>query len=254
MVGLVETSIGKMVPIMTAEEKKRDPLLVYAEAYNTLILDKKGFKNPIPQVKGLAPKENIKAYVQRKSFIHNLGHAMTAYVEYIENKGYTYTWEVMKDKRLRMRVKEVVCESGNALINAYPEEFNSKNIEEHVEDLLDRFSNKYLGDTIYRVGRDIQRKLAYDDRIIGAMIFDMTRGIEPIKTAFAAAAACFFKKTDIDGLLFSKDKEFQEKIFPEGIDYILKNVCNLSENKPIEKKIINLIKSKFFELEKTKKC
>jgi mannitol-1-phosphate 5-dehydrogenase len=40
-VGLIETSIGKMVPIMPEKELERDPLMVYAEPYNTLIVDRK---------------------------------------------------------------------------------------------------------------------------------------------------------------------------------------------------------------------
>ena len=79
LVGLVETSIGKMVPIMRAEDMKEDRLWVFAEAYNSLILDKRGFKNPIPNIQGLVPKENMQAYVDRKLFIHNLGHAASAY-------------------------------------------------------------------------------------------------------------------------------------------------------------------------------
>ena len=51
-VGLIETSIGKMVPIMPLAEVEKDPLVVFAEPYNTLILDGKGFKSPIPDVKG----------------------------------------------------------------------------------------------------------------------------------------------------------------------------------------------------------
>ena len=35
-----------------------------------------------PDVKGLAPKKNIKAWVDRKAFIHNLGHATAAYYGY----------------------------------------------------------------------------------------------------------------------------------------------------------------------------
>ena len=61
LVGLVETSIGKMVPIIPLAELEKDPLVVFAESYNTLIVDKKGFKASIPDVKGLAPKTNIKA-------------------------------------------------------------------------------------------------------------------------------------------------------------------------------------------------
>ena len=45
LVGLIETSIGKMVPIMTTAEQMKDPLVVYAEPYNTLILDGKGFRD-----------------------------------------------------------------------------------------------------------------------------------------------------------------------------------------------------------------
>ena len=68
-IGMVETSIGKMVPIMPIEASVKDPLLVYAEAYNTLILDRQGFLNPVPEVAGLAPKENMKAWVLKTFLI-----------------------------------------------------------------------------------------------------------------------------------------------------------------------------------------
>ncbi len=245
MLGLVETSIGKMVPIMTEADRQFNPLLVYAEAYNTLILDQKGFKNPIPDVPGLAPKKNMKAYVQRKSFIHNLGHAMTAYLAYLEGKPYTYTWEMMNDAPMRQRVKTVMWESGQALINAYPDEFTIENQEAHIENLLNRFANQHLGDTLFRVGRDIQRKLSYDDRIIGAMCFDLENGVEPIETAFTAAAACFFKMRDENNLMYGRDEEFHNQIFSKGIDFILQKVCQLSPKKPIDQKVIGMIKQKY---------
>jgi mannitol-1-phosphate 5-dehydrogenase len=250
MLGFVETSIGKMVPIMTEADRQFDPLLVYAEAYNTLILDQKGFKNPIPDVPGLAPKKNMKAYVQRKSFIHNLGHAMTAYLSYLEGKSYTYTWEMMKDTPMRQRVKTVMWESGQALINAYPDEFTTKNQETHIENLLTRFANRHLGDTLFRVGRDIQRKLSYDDRIIGAMCFDFENGVEPAKTAFTAAAACFFKLHDENNSMYERDEEFHHQIFPKGIDNILQTVCQLSPIKLIDQKIARLIKNQFQQIRK----
>jgi len=59
LVGLVETSIGKMVPIMKQEDIEKDPLWVFAEPYNTLIVDKRGFKNPVPAVEGVKAVENI---------------------------------------------------------------------------------------------------------------------------------------------------------------------------------------------------
>jgi len=250
MLGLVETSIGKMVPIMSAQDRERDPLLVYAEAYNTLILDKKGFKAPIPDVPGLDPKENMKAYVERKSFIHNLGHAALAYLEGVWNRGYTYTWEAVRDAELRKTAKAAMWESGWALIKAYPEEFNESNQEDHIENLLRRFGNVHLGDTIFRVGRDVQRKLAYDDRLIGAMLFDLRHGIEPLITAEAAAAACFFRKTDENGKMYEPDEEFVRQVFPQGLDFILSRVCGLSGKANEERKAISLIRPHFEKFSK----
>jgi mannitol-1-phosphate 5-dehydrogenase len=99
-VGLIETSIGKMVPIMPLAEAEKDPLMVFAEPYNTLILDGKGFKSPVPDVSGLAPKNNIKAWVDRKAFIHNLGHATAAYYGYFHHPDATYMYEVLDDEKV----------------------------------------------------------------------------------------------------------------------------------------------------------
>jgi len=52
-VGFVETSIGKMVPMMTEEDISSDPLQVFAEAYNTLIVDRNGIIGPIPPLSGM---------------------------------------------------------------------------------------------------------------------------------------------------------------------------------------------------------
>ncbi|MDD8015218.1 MAG: mannitol-1-phosphate 5-dehydrogenase [Acidobacteriota bacterium] len=245
MLGLVETSIGKMVPIMPPDVRSRDPLLVYAEAYNTLICDGRAFVGRIPGVAGLDPKDNMKAYVERKSFIHNLGHAMIAYLEFIWKKGYTYTWEAVRDRALRDRAEAAMWESGKALINAYPAEFDEKSQGEHIENLLRRFGNVHLGDTIYRVGRDVQRKLARDDRLIGAMRFDLEHGVEPVVTAEGAAAACFFRKRDEQGKLFEGDGEFADVIFPRGIDHILSHVCGLRADSAVDGKIMAMIKDRF---------
>jgi mannitol-1-phosphate 5-dehydrogenase len=250
MLGLVETSIGKMVPIMSAQDREKDPLLVYAESYNTLILDKKGFKAPIPDVPGLDPKENMKAYVERKSFIHNLGHAALAYLEGVWGRGYTFTWEAVRDPELRKTAKSAMWESGRALIRAYPEEFSEKGQEEHIENLLRRFGNIHLGDTIFRVGRDVQRKLAFDDRLIGAILFDLRHGVEPLVTAEAAAAACFFCKTDENGRQYEPDEEFVRQIFPRGLDFILAQVCGLTGKTNEERKAISLIRPRFEKLAK----
>jgi len=243
LVGFVETSIGKMVPIMPEEEKRRDPLLVYAEAYNILIVDKKGFKREIPKVEGLEAKENMAAYVDRKLFIHNLGHAVTAYLGYITNPKMKYIWEAINNKDVRRAVEMAMWESGRALIAEYPQEFNEKNMEEYINDIIRRFSNKALGDTIYRVGRDIPRKISRNDRLIGALLLDAKHNIPAPSTTLGAAAAIFFRGRDEKGELYKKDRVFVEEVYPRGIDYILKEVCGLDPEK--EKNIVQGIKEAY---------
>ncbi|MHB9025713.1 MAG: mannitol dehydrogenase family protein [Armatimonadota bacterium] len=243
MVGLVETSIGKMVPIMTDAQRREDPLWVFAEAYNTLILDARAFKNPIPQVPGLAPKENIAAYVDRKLFIHNLGHAAVAYLGFLEDPSWTYLWEAME----RLSVREGACaamgESARALLVAYPGEFTADDLEAHIDDLLRRFTNQALGDTIYRVGRDLPRKLSREDRIIGAMLFDRAHGIDFTATARVAAAALEFRGTDEHGRLAPTDAAFVETHVPQGIEHLLTAVCGLQLDRPEEREIADAVRA-----------
>jgi mannitol-1-phosphate 5-dehydrogenase len=101
LVGLIETSIGKMVPIMPKEVQERDILRLYAEPYNKLILDKKAFKSPIPPVLGLAPKDSIKAWVDRKSYIHNFGHVAAAYAGFLFNSSQQYSFEVLANPNIK---------------------------------------------------------------------------------------------------------------------------------------------------------
>ena len=179
-VGLVETSVGKMVPILPEAVKQQDPLVVWAEAYNTLPVDARAFRNPIPAVPGLDPKQNMTAYVERKSFIHNLGHAACAYLGHLVDPSAEYLWQVVERPGGPRAPRSGRCWSrAAALIRRFPDEFTEANQEEHIEDLLTRFANRALGDTIYRVGRDLPRKLSRDDRLIGALRMDRGRTSRP---------------------------------------------------------------------------
>ncbi len=238
MPGLIETSIGKMVPIMKEEDKKNDILLVYAESFNTLILDKNGFKGELPDIYGLDMKNNMKAYVDRKLFIHNLGHAVTSYLGYLFNPKLKYIWEAVDIPEIERTARAAMWESGLSLIKEYPQEFNKASQEEHIEDLLNRFKNKFLNDTIYRVGRDIQRKLDPDDRLAGALRLDVKHGVDYNNTAKAIAAAMLFRAEDEKGKLFYRDKIFINDIYSKGMEKVLTGVCKfdkVSDIKIIEK-------------------
>ncbi len=239
-VGLVETTIGKMVPIMPEEVKKKDPLLVWAEAYNTLYVAKAGFVGNVPDIPGVVARENFDAYVDQKLFIHNLGHAITAYLGYFANPENIYIWNAIRDKDIRESVEWAMWESGRALIKEYPQEFDESNQKTHIDDLIRRFGNEHLGDTIYRVGRDLTRKLGFNERLIGASRLDIKHNIKPEHTAKGIAAALFFRAVDENGKPFEGDTKLLNDLKEHGLDYILNNVCGLNSSEYSE--LIGLIK------------
>jgi len=241
-VGLIETSIGKMVPIMPDEVKKRDPLLVWAEAYNTLYVAKKGFIGDVPEIDGIVARSNFDAYVDQKLFIHNLGHAITAYLGFLVEPMNTFIWNAITNDVVRGIVEAAMWESAHALISEYPTEFDESSQQIYIDDLIDRFGNAHLGDTMFRVGRDIRRKLGYDERLIGAARMDMKNKITPRYTALGIAAAFMFRAVDEKGSMFDGDIKFVEELRANGLDYMLKNACGLDVGTNKEKELIILIK------------
>lgn len=241
MTGLVETSIGKMVPIMTEAQRAEDPLWVFAEAYNHLILDGMAFKNPIPAVPELDPQRNMAAYVDRKLFIHNLGHAAVAYGGFLHDPSLSYIWQATEIPAVRDAARAAMEESARALIAAYPAEFTEANLGAHIDDLLRRFTNQALGDTIFRVGRDLLRKLSREDRIIGAMRFDQAHGVSCTATARIAAAALEFRGADEHGRLAPPDLKFQQDYYPQGLSTIFSTVCGLTPEASADRQVAQAI-------------
>jgi mannitol-1-phosphate 5-dehydrogenase len=148
-----------------------------------------------------------------------------------------YTWQEIEHARVGALTRAGMWESARALIAAYPEEFTSENQEAHIEDLLSRFCNRALGDTIYRVGRDLPRKLGPDDRVIGALRFDAAHQVPAPVTTLCAAAGMLFRATDESGRLFERDRVFAEEIYPQGIDHVLQTVCGLQPGEPLYREI-----------------
>ena len=191
-VGFVEASIGRMVPIMTEEKKAGNPLRVYVEPYNILPVDEDAFKGEIPKVKNLYPYSPFHLFIERKLFMHNMGHALSAYLGYLRN--YEYIYQTIADFDIRYCVYRALTASATALAKENGVEVSW--LLEHADNLLYRFQNIALGDTVARVGKDTKRKLGGNDRLVGALKLAEAMGIDATYICMGIAAGMVFNPKD----------------------------------------------------------
>ena len=105
---------------------------------------------------------------------------------------------------------------------------NLADIQNHITDLLLRFTNAALMDTCKRVGGDPKRKLSPQDRLIGSATTALEMGITPAYIALGAAAGLRRYIAEAEGM-------------EQGMDSaaaVLKDISGLEENSPLAELIL----------------
>jgi mannitol-1-phosphate 5-dehydrogenase len=224
-IGLVKASIGRMVPVQTADMQDGDPLRVCVEPYGFLPVDKDAFKGDIPLVTGMVPCTPFDFYIKRKLYIHNLGHALSAYVgSYL---GIEYIWSAINNPDIRLLTQNAMLESARSLSSYYSTPIDV--LLDHIDDLLYRFGNAALGDTCKRVGADPARKLSPEDRLIGAASFCLDQNIAPVYISAGAAGAVYKRLAD------NKLEQTTENAIE-----VLKNISGIQADSDLAGYILNL--------------
>jgi mannitol-1-phosphate/altronate dehydrogenase len=122
-------------------------------------------------------------------------------------------------------------------------------LTDHIDDLLGRFENRALGDTLFRVGCDLKRKLHRNDRILGPLRDGIKTNSPVNKIVLTFNYALFFRARDENGNMFPGDQEFSRTLEEKGISYVLNKICGLSDtyNQIVIQKILKteFIKSRF---------
>lgn len=237
--GLIKASIGRMVPEISNELKEKDPLLIMVEPYNELPVDKDGFKGQIPEIKNMVPFSPFSFYIERKLFIHNMAHALTAYLGNLYD--YQYIWQAVRNPFIKFMVSKAIQESSTALSREH--EVDLFSLLFHGDQLLYRFNNKVLADTVGRVGQDTYRKLGPDDRLAGAVKLCLKHDIMPVYIFSGLAGAILFSLQSESG---SSEYQVEKRQKEQGVRGVLEKIAGL-ENQQVIKNT-----EKFFRLMKEK--
>jgi mannitol-1-phosphate/altronate dehydrogenase len=162
------------------------------EAFNRILISEIRFEAPFQRgIQVFEEKQDLVPFEEAKLYGHNAVHALAAYMGAIA--GVRYVADLQEVPGVLDFLRDALIEeSGAALMRKYAHVdalFTPEGYRHYADDLLTRMMNPYLRDTVQRVGRDPERKLGWDDRLIGTMRMALGEGIAPCRYGLGAAAA-----------------------------------------------------------------
>lgn len=163
-VGFADSAVDRIVP--PAPPVEGEPLAVTVEEFSEWIVDRTQLKGWTHDVPGMELTDDLMAFIERKLFTLNTGHAITAYLGF--EKGLPTIRDAIEDASIRAIVKAAMEESGAVLIRRYG--FDSAKHAAYIEKILGRFANPFIRDDVARVGREPLRKLGKGDRLIRPLL------------------------------------------------------------------------------------
>ena len=217
-VGFVDTVIGRMVPIPTEEMRTRDVSLIRVEPYKELPVDRAGFVSAVPEISAMTTHDDFPVFTARKLYVHNCGHALLAYCGYL--RGHAFGCEALADDDVRAVIDGGMAESSAGIAREYGAD--PAWLRAHAQDLIVRFGNRALGDTVFRLARDPIRKLGSSDRLVGAARVAETSGELPAHLAWGIAAALLFDHPD-DPVA----QDLQQRLAEQGAPAVLQDVAGI---------------------------
>ena len=112
-VGFADCSVDRIVPPVRSE----NPIDVVVENFYEWNVEEKSFVGGAPHIEGMNLADNLLAYIERKLFTLNTGHAITAYLGRM--KGLATIDESIADPAIFAIVKEAMQQSGQALVEKF---------------------------------------------------------------------------------------------------------------------------------------
>lgn len=189
-VGFVDSAVDRIVP--PSASASGDPLEVTVETFSEWIVDKTQFKGPLPAIPGMELTDNLMAFVERKLFTLNTGHAITAYLG--KQAGLQTIRDAILNAEIRAVVKGAMEESGAVLIKRYG--FEADKHAAYIKKILGRFENPFLKDDVERVGRQPLRKLSAGDRLIKPLLGTLEYGLPHANLIKGIAAAMHYRSAE----------------------------------------------------------
>lgn len=221
-VGFPNSSVDRIVPPI-----KNDNIIdVTVEKFYEWNVEESKFKGEIPKIEGMNLVDNLGAYVERKLFTLNTGHAITAYLGYLKN--YKTIDESIKDENIKNIVQGAMKEGGAGLAKKYNLDLDSH--FKYIEKIIKRFENHYLKDDVIRVGREPIRKLGPKDRLVSPLLTSKGYNL-PVDNLLIGISAALNYENNED----KQSVEIQDYIKNIGLKETIKKISNITDPELLNK-------------------
>lgn len=229
-VGFPDCAVDRIVP----KAQFDSPLDVAVEEYSEWDLEQTGWKGELPNIEGMTLVQDLSAYIERKLFTLNSGHAICAYLGCL--RGHKTILDSVTDPAIGQVVYAAMQESGAGLVKKFS--MDAEAHQNYIDRIFARFQNPYLQDEVLRVGREPLRKLAPTDRLINPLLTAYNYGLPVDHLIFGAAAALRFAAADDP-----QSVELQQVIAEQGAAAALAQYTGLAPEHPLTTRILDVYRA-----------
>lgn len=224
-VAFPNSMISRIVP-----QPEKGKIDLIAEDYNEWTVDAGAMRSDL-ELKVLQPVNNQTAYLERKLFIHNGGHAVCGYMGF--HFGHRYIHEAVADKRVASTVVHALDELGAVVLHKYPF-FGKAVIEKYKADLAVRGAVVEIRDEILRVVRDPVRKLSPRERLVAPALYAQSQNLSFKWLALGIAAILRYSHPSD-----TQSQELTAQLKNAGLKKVLEEICEISSGTRLADDIIN---------------
>ena len=201
-----------------------------AEDYNEWTVDAAAMPGDLG-LPVLQPVTDQAAYLERKLFIHNGGHAVCGYFGF--HLGHRHIHEAVADARVAGIVGRALDELGAVVLHRHPL-FRPDEIERYKADLAVRGAVAELRDEILRVVRDPIRKLSARERLVAPALYaaDNDLSFEWLAKAIAAPLR-YSHPADAQSV------ELAGRLEADGCRAVIARVCSIEPGTALSDDIVD---------------
>ena len=229
-VGFPDCSVDRIVPPVKSE----NPIDVVVESFFEWNVERAAFKGAVPEIPGMNPADNLIAYIERKLFTLNSGHAICAYLGCL--RGHHTILDSVSDPVIGPIVYRAMQQSGAGLVKKFS--MDEQKHQAYIDRIFARFHNPYLQDEVARVGREPIRKLAASDRLINPLLTAFNYRLPVDQLIFGAAAALRY-----DNAEDPQSVELQKTIAEQGAAAALEQYSGLAADHPLSTRILDVYRA-----------